>query len=352
MKKIFEYRCVFQNGQWGARMKRLTLFTETTVPQLHAWLKRGSDYQASYFCYESEVPDPRTPAGVELLEVSLNEKQLAEIAENPKGCGCKKNKKTSSDTVNSYTKKPSDTCIACAEKHLGTAYALYAKESGYRELNRWHYIGELNNAQQHIYDMSPEFSEKIRALRHDIQSDVIVGDERWQQLAVDFEALKLQSTILERDHKKIYVMSNVPAQTTVELDKDDLLVMLNKAVHADRYQEHKNKCVFHRSDKIEYGEAKPDMANFYVFGTSHTVPSEFIDKLKVAYDWNYDIEPGKVKSCTTGYMVVKYLANIYPDAEIILVNFGYEVAASTYRCPWHNWEFESVDLQGFKHINL
>ena len=42
----------------------------------------------------------------------------------------------------------------------------------------------------------------------------------------------------------------------------------------------------------------------------------------------------------------------YPDSEIILVNFGYEVQKSTYRCPWHNWKFEAEDLKNLPHLFL
>ena len=42
---------------------------------------------------------------------------------------------------------------------------------------------------------------------------------------------------------------------------------------------------------------------------------------------------------TTGYMVTEYMRYKYPKAEINLVNFGYEVSQSTYRCPYHNWKF-------------
>ena len=55
---------------------------------------------------------------------------------------------------------------------------------------------------------------------------------------------------------------------------------------------------------------------------------------------------------TTGYMVTKWMQQLYPDKEIYLVNFGYEVQKSTYRCPWHNWKFEAEQLAGFKHIFL
>ena len=75
-----------------------------------------------------------------------------------------------------------------------------------------------------------------------------------------------------------------------------------------------------------------------------------MDKIKKGYNWDFDIEKGKVKCCTTGYMCVKWLEETHPTEEIILVNFGYEVKNSTYRCPWHNWKFENEDLAKYKHI--
>ena len=36
----------------------------------------------------------------------------------------------------------------------------------------------------------------------------------------------------------------------------------------------------------------------------------------------------------------------------LLVNFGFEVQKSTYRCPWHNWKFEAEQLKTYNHIYL
>lgn len=82
----------------------------------------------------------------------------------------------------------------------------------------------------------------------------------------------------------------------------------------------------------------------------HTIPKDLMTKIKKEYNWDYDIEKGKSKGTTTGYMAVKYIENLYPNQEITLVNFGYEVKKSSYRCPWHNWKFENEVLSKFPHI--
>ena len=80
------------------------------------------------------------------------------------------------------------------------------------------------------------------------------------------------------------------------------------------------------------------------------IPGDFIKKLKKDYDWNYPIEEKAVRSATTGYMVTMYLRYLLPNARITLVNFGYDVKKSSYRCPWHNWEFEAEKLKNMEHI--
>lgn len=337
-EKIFEYRVANQNGQWQRKGKRLSFFTEQTVPKLHEWLKRGDDGVASYFCFENERPTPPLPTGI-LPEVVLTTEQKAVVAAENKGCGCgKKAEKSIAD----YSKRPDENCFQCAEKHLGTAYALLHKEAGYKELNRLHYLGELNNAFNHLYGVNPQFAEKIRDLRHDIQLRKDVTDERWQQLALEMD-------FIQKKFSKIYIFSNVPSENILPVEDDALLVFLNTAVPADKYADHPNKCVFHRANKTDYGEVRNDMLNCYVFGNNGIGNAE-IQRIKSDYDWNYEIEPGKVKSCSTGYMVTLHLQNKFPDAEINLVNFGFEVQCSTYRCPWHNWQFEDKRLSTFKHL--
>ena len=49
-------------------------------------------------------------------------------------------------------------------------------------------------------------------------------------------------------------------------------------------------------------------------------------------------------------MVTKWIQHCYPNDQIFLVNFGYKVSKSSYRCPYHNWKFEDKELQKYKHI--
>ena len=148
---------------------------------------------------------------------------------------------------------------------------------------------------------------------------------------------------------KIYIFSNVATTEKISLAENDLLVFLNKAVNAEKYIDHPHKICFHRSNKPEYGKRRFDMPNAYVFG-QNGIPDSVIRQIKADYDWNYKVEEGKVKSCTTGYMVALHLAKCFPDAELVLVNFGLDVLNSTYRCPWHNWQFEDEALKKFEHI--
>ena len=151
----------------------------------------------------------------------------------------------------------------------------------------------------------------------------------------------------------IWIFSNVPftAPEAPKVEEDDLLVFLNKAANVAHYRDHFKKVVYHRSPEACYGAEVMGCVNRYVFSAGKaSVPGEFIDGLKKSYDWNYEIEAGKVKCMTTGYMVAMYMRKLYPDDEIVLVNFGFGVKESTYRCPYHNWPFEDKALAGFKHI--
>lgn len=353
MERIFEICAVMQNGKWVRRVKRLTFFTEKTVPRLHEWLKRGSDAEASYFLYQDEKPIPPIPPNIELPEIYLTaEQQTIVKASEKRGCGCGSKKKTV--TTDTRVKKPTDDCWQCAEKHLGSAYDTYAKEHGYRELNRIHYIGALNDAENHLAGIVPKYTEEIRSFRHDIQRGVKKSDSDWQSLVKKFYDLKdreLFEEISAVKFEKIYLFSNVKSTLTVPVSEKDLLVFVNKAVPADKYIDHLHKVCFHRSDKPEYGERRFDMPNAYVFG-KNGIPEVEIRQIKADYDWNYEIEEGKVKSCSTGYMVAQYLAKKYPDSKLILVNFGFDVKNSTYRCPWHNWEFEDKALKKFEHLTI
>ena len=154
----------------------------------------------------------------------------------------------------------------------------------------------------------------------------------------------------------IYVISNVdyPEGKRIRPQPDDLLVFLNKARTARYYSDHpsRKKMCIRRSPEPSYGSDIPGIETRFVFSgpPDKTVPGEIIARLKKFYDWNYEIEPGKTKCATTGYMAVKYLESLYPGEEIVLVNFGFDVKNSTYRCPWHNWQYEARELAKFKHI--
>jgi len=151
----------------------------------------------------------------------------------------------------------------------------------------------------------------------------------------------------------IWIFSNVAfsAAEAPQVGEDDLLVFLNKAANVGHYLNHFRKVVYHRSPEEVYGAEVMGCVNRYVFSAGKaSMPGGFIDELKRAYDWNYEIEAGKVKCMTTGYMVAMYMRNLYPDAEIALVNFGFGVKESTYRCPWHNWKFEDKALANFRHV--
>ena len=151
----------------------------------------------------------------------------------------------------------------------------------------------------------------------------------------------------------IWIFSNVAfgAAEAPQVAEDDLLVFLNKAANVQHYRGHFAKIVYHRSPEEVYGSEVMGCVNRYVFSAGKaSMPGEFIDELKRSYDWNYEIEAGKVKCMTTGYMVAMYMRKLYPDAEIALVNFGFSVKESTYRCPWHNWPFEDKALANFRHV--
>lgn len=152
----------------------------------------------------------------------------------------------------------------------------------------------------------------------------------------------------------IYVISNVeyPEIRKLHPAPDDLLVFLNKAKSASYYQDHQRKMCIRRSPKSEYGVDLDGVDNRFIFSgpPEKTAPSNVIAELKKSYDWDYEIEKGKVKCPTTGYMAVKWVEKMFPGQTITLVNFGYEVDKSSYRCPWHNWRFEAKVLGEYKHI--
>ena len=152
----------------------------------------------------------------------------------------------------------------------------------------------------------------------------------------------------------IYVFSNVdyPPDRKIHPAEKDLLVFLNKAVTAKYYADHPHRMCIRRSPDPGYGVDVEGADNRFVFSgpVEKTIPKQIVSDLKRDYDWDYPIENGKTRCATTGYMAVKYLERFFPEEEIVLVNFGYDVKVSTYRCPWHNWVFEARELAKFKHI--
>jgi hypothetical protein len=80
-------------------------------------------------------------------------------------CSCHKQH----DAALDFAKRPTEACIYCAEKHISAAAAL-ARENGYEAMNRTMLIGELVLAQWHLWTLDRPLAEKIRDLRHALQS--------------------------------------------------------------------------------------------------------------------------------------------------------------------------------------
>lgn len=273
-------------------------------------------------------------------------------------CLCKKK---GSDAPTDYSTLPDGPCPTCGEKHFATAFAL-SEEFGYVPVNRQRIVGELVCAAWHIYRDFPAIAEKLRDLRHKVQARREPSAEEWREVCTLFEVLlkpdpardACSGRIFTDFDRTIWIISNVPAPSdaVVQAGAEDLLVFLNKAVPAKNYGG--RKLCFHRSPEKNYGDdADRSMTHLYCFPADKEVPhvpKAFIDDLKKSYDWNYPIEEDKTRSMTTGYMTAWYLRHVFPNAEIILVNFGFKVAKSSYRCPWHNWRFEDGALEKFKHV--
>ncbi len=290
------------------------------------------------------------------------------------------------------TAAPDDPCIICIQKHFLTADGVIHEFGHINNDNRNVAIRELQLALLHSAEKYPEIASRIHTLRRQIQYrqdipladwktvtgliDQIIEKELFSIPAVPANALahsipsipSLPSIPSIPSHpapsEKVYIFSNVkyPEKNKIQPSENDLLVFLNKAETIDFYADHKWKIVFHRDLKEDkYGKFRRGCRNSYVFNHPDSIPRAFIDNLKKSYDWDYKIEEEKdkegnvkkvVKSMTTGYMVTKWMQQLYPQAEIILVNFGYEVQKSTYRCPWHNWKFEAEQLKSFDHLYL
>ena len=264
-------------------------------------------------------------------------------------CSChKRDKKTEEHSATPY-----DQCLICTEKHFSAAFT-EAKEFGYIEKNRPAIIGDLEGATRHTQEKYKDLAEMFRTLRHEVQMrKENFSFEKWMEIS-ELISEKIREEILISENGKIYVFSNVeyPEKNKIYAKPEDMLVFLNTARGIDFYKNHQNKVIFHRSPEACYGKKLDCAGNCYVFSNNEKrqIPGKFIATLKNKYDWNYPIEDGKVRCATTGYMVVEYLQNRFPANEIILVNFGYDVKKSTYRCPWHNWKFEAEELERFRHI--
>ena len=175
---IIQYIAIKHDGRWKRQSVRRTNRTEETVPALNKWIRGASDNEAVYFCNQGERPSPPVPpANAVLEEVTLTPEQLEKIKATGCGCGKKNTAKT-----------PDTQCWECAEKHFGTAYSLYT-EIGYKAINKLHCIGELASAVKHIAFAAPEFAEKLRTLRHDVQQGIDIPSSRWEALAEEFYSL-------------------------------------------------------------------------------------------------------------------------------------------------------------------
>lgn len=275
------------------------------------------------------------------------------------------------------TAAPDDPCIICIQKHYLTADGAMHEYGHLTNANRNTAIKELQLALLHSAEKYPDIAARIHDLRRQVQYRQDIPAEDWKTVtgmiddvlekeifSVPAIETKQIQTVTAAPPEKVYIFSNVkyPEKNKIQPAENDLLIFLNKSETIDFYPDHKRKIVFHRDPKEDkYGKFRRGCRNSYVFNHPDSIPRAFIDNLKKSYDWNYKIEEEKdkdgnvkkvVKSMTTGYMVTKWMQQLYPQAEIILVNFGYDVQNSTYRCPWHNWKFEAEDLKSFKHIFL
>ena len=248
---------------------------------------------------------------------------------------------------NEFETGPQDPCLICAQKHF-TAAMRAMSEYGYKDLpkNRNFAIGEIGLAINHVQSEHPQLAGKMRIVRRRIQyrQDDQIGS-KWDEICVDLDAAivkelatlpSIPSSVLSVPLAsrsigeggsaksvssvpgKIYIFSNVlyPEKNKISPESNDLLVFLNKAASAGFYSGHSRKIVYHRSPKPLYGARIEGIPNYYVFngGPVSGIPRAFIDELKKSYDWNYEVEKGKVKCMTTGYMVVKWMQHKYPDS--------------------------------------
>ena len=159
------------------------------------------------------------------------------------------------------------------------------------------------------------------------------------------------TVVPQKEKKRIVVFSNVkyPAEHRITTRKTDILVFLNTAVSAKYYQndEVEKFICWHRTQHRDFGQPVSFAENHYC---GHEIPQELMKKWESTYDWHYSPRPSRNQCMTTGYIVVKYLEEQYPDRELVLVNFGMEIPGSTRRSSDHNWQYEDKQLQRFQHI--
>jgi ADP-heptose:LPS heptosyltransferase len=151
--------------------------------------------------------------------------------------------------------------------------------------------------------------------------------------------------------KRLLIFSNVkyPQEQKIQTLKTDILCFLNLATSAEYYKNdpvEKILC-WHRTQHKDFGSKLKYAENHYM---GAEVPHEFVKKLEDGYNWHYNPRPSRNKCLTTGYIIVNYLAELYPDREIVLVNFGMDIPGSTRRSSDHNWKFEAEQFAKFKHI--
>jgi len=138
-------------------------------------------------------------------------------------CPCKMKKKPL-DRPRAPLTKPLESCLYCAEKHLGTASAL-ARELGYEAPNLGFIVGELVAAAWHLAAGGPErqaLAEKIRDFRHAIQQRTI------RPLQADFAPFLREIDRLISAEKDASVSAAAPAAAEpINPVRDDTAIVLS-----------------------------------------------------------------------------------------------------------------------------
>ena len=149
----------------------------------------------------------------------------------------------------------------------------------------------------------------------------------------------------------IYVISNVPydEENRLSPEPNDLLVFLNKAASYEYYADHENKLIIRRMTHPQYGADIPEAKTLFIFNDENPSLAMPKDTYKRIFDAYKQAAPESA-SPTTGYLAVQWLKDMYPGEPITLVNFGFEVANSTYRSVLHDWKLEDNVLSNLPHI--